>query len=191
MLYPEMFGEVLALHDKLTVCVGAAAPVPVVASVVGEGCASLVNVRVALSGPVTCGLKLTVKGALCPAGMTAGSDKPLIVNRELFVLAAVIVTFAPLALRLPEDVPVDPTNTLPIPKVAGVAVNSAVAVVPVPDAVMITDGLDPFEVIVTLPLAALAPCGVKVTLSARLCPAASVTGAEIPPSVKPAPLIPT
>ena len=37
MLYPEMLGEVLALHDRLTACVGAAVPVPVVAAVVVEG----------------------------------------------------------------------------------------------------------------------------------------------------------
>jgi hypothetical protein len=37
MLYPEIPGEVLALHDKLTVCVGAAVPVPVAAAVVEEG----------------------------------------------------------------------------------------------------------------------------------------------------------
>ena len=37
MLYPETLGELLALHDKLTVCVGAAVPVPVAAAVVVEG----------------------------------------------------------------------------------------------------------------------------------------------------------
>ena len=113
MLYPDMFGEVLASHDKLTVCVGADAPVPVAVPVVVEGGALLVNVRIALSAPVICGLKVKVNDAICPAGMMTGSDNPPIVNRELFVLAAVTVTFAPLALRLAEAVSLVPTVTLP------------------------------------------------------------------------------
>lgn len=113
MLYPEMFGELLAFHDKLTVCVGAAVPVPVADPVVVEGWALLVNVRIALSAPVICGLKVTVNDMLCPAGMSTGSAKLPTVNRELFVLAAVTVTFAPLALRLAEVVWLVPTVTLP------------------------------------------------------------------------------
>ncbi len=191
MLYPEMFCEVLEPHDKSTICAGTAIPVPVAASVVVEGWASLVNVSVALSPPVACGLKLTVNGALWPAGTTTGSDKPLTVNCALFELTAVMVTFAPLALRLPEAVPFDPTNTLPIPRVAGVAVSCAVAVVPVPEMGMTKDGSDPLEVIVTLPLEAPAACGVKVTLKARVCPAVSVSGVEIALRVKPVPLMAT
>ncbi len=113
MLYPDIFGEVLAFHDKLTVCVGAGAPAPVTVPVVVEGWALLVNVRIPLSVPVICGLKVTVNDAISPGGMMIGSDKPPIVNRELFVLAAVTVTFAPPALRLAEAVSLVPTVTLP------------------------------------------------------------------------------
>ena len=73
----------------------------------------LVNVKIALSAPAICGLNVTVNGALCPAGMMIGSDKPPIVNRELFVLAAVTVTFAPPVLRLAEAVSLVPSVTLP------------------------------------------------------------------------------
>jgi|ERR1700722_5921025 hypothetical protein len=118
-----MSGELLALHDKFTVCVGAGVPVPVAPAVVEEGWALLTNVSVALSAPVTCGLKVRVNGKLWPAVITAGSDKPLIVNRELFVLAAVTVTLAPLAFRFPEAVPLAPTATFPTARVAGVAVS--------------------------------------------------------------------
>jgi hypothetical protein len=45
---------------------------------------------------------------------------------------------------------------------------------------MTNDGLDAFEVIVTLPLAAPAVGGVKVTLNPSVCPAVRVSGAEIP-----------
>ena len=102
MLYPAMLGEVLAFHDRLTLWVGAGVPVPVDKSVVVEGCALLVNVRVALSAPATSGLKVTVNGTLCPAGIVTGRDRPPITNSELFVLAAVTVTLTPLAFRLPE-----------------------------------------------------------------------------------------
>jgi hypothetical protein len=96
--------------------------------------------------------------------MSAGIDKPLIVNRELFALAAVMVTSAPLAFRLPEAVSEVPTTTFPTPKVAGVAVNCGATVVPAPEAAMLKDGLDPFEVIVTVPLALPVVCGVNVTV---------------------------
>lgn len=186
-----MFCELLAFHDKLTVCVGAAVPFPVAVSVVVDGWALLVNVSVAVAAPVTCGLKVTVYGALCPARIVTGRDKPLTVNRELFEAAAVTVTFDPLAFRLPDAVPLVPTTTLPIPRVAGVAVSCPVAVVPVPERAIVSVGLEAFEVIETLPLALPADCGAKITLNGTLCPAVSVTGAVIPLSVNPVPLIPT
>ena len=132
-----------------------------------------------------------MKGTLFPAEMTAGNDKPLIVKRELLVLAAVTVTFATLALRLPEAVPLVPTTTLPTGKVAGVAVNCPAAIVPVPARDIDKVGLDPLDVTATLPLALPAAAGVKVTVKVALCAAASVTGVEIPLNAKPVPLIPT
>jgi len=166
-------------------------PVPVAAAVVVTGCALLVNVRVALAAPVTCGLNVKVKAALCPAVMTAGSDKPLIVKLELFELAAVTVTLAPVALRLPAAVPLAPTNTLPTARVAGVALNCPAATVAVPASEMVRLGLVPFELTVTFPLALPAAVGVKVTLKFALCPAPKVTGVESPLNAKPAPLAAT
>jgi hypothetical protein len=119
MLYPEMFGEPLAFHDKVTVCAGAATPVPLAVPVSVEGCALLVNVRVALAAPATWGLYITLKGALVPAAMVAGSERPLIVKGELLETAAVTVTLAPMALSVPDAVPLNPTNTFPAAKVAG------------------------------------------------------------------------
>jgi hypothetical protein len=123
MLYPDTFGELLALQDKLTVCTGAATPVPVAESAVDEGAALLVNVRVALAAPAACGVNVKVNGAFVPAAITAGSDKPLMVKLELLLLAAVTVTLAPLAVRDPEAVPLLPTKTLPAGRVAGDALN--------------------------------------------------------------------
>lgn len=123
------------------------------------GCALLVNVRVALAAPATCGLNVKVKAALCPAVITAGSDRPLMVKLELFELAAVTVTFAPVALRLPDAVPLAPTNTLPTAKVAGVALNCPAATVAVPASGMVRVGLVPLDVTLASPLALPADLG--------------------------------
>jgi hypothetical protein len=167
--------DVLAFHDRLTVCVDAGVPVPVTVSVVVLGCALLVNVSVALTAPATCGLKVTVNGVVWPAGMVTGSASPLTLNTELFELTAVTVTFAPVAIRLPEAVPLLPATTLPRFRVVGLTVNCPVAAVPVPDNVIVKVGLDAVEVMVTVPLA--------------LCPAPNVNGVLIPLRLKPVPEI--
>ena len=83
-----------------------------------------------------------------------------------------------------------PTVTLPKARLLGLD-PSAPGATPVPDKGMVNVGLGAFEVMVTLPLAFAADCGVKVTLKLALCPAVSVTGAVIPLTVNPVPLIPT
>jgi len=81
------------------------------------------NVRVALAAPAVTGLNVIVNGMLLPAGIVNGSGMPPTVNTELFVLAALIVTFAPLADRLPETVPLAPTATLPAASVVGMTLS--------------------------------------------------------------------
>lgn len=151
----------------------------------------LVKVSVALAAPETCGLKVTVKEVLWPAGMVTGSARPPTLNTELFELTAVTVTFAPVAVRLPDAVPLVPTTTLPRPRVVGVTVSCPGAAVPVPDSGIVSVGLDAFEAMVTLPLALAAVCGANVTVKLALCPAVNVTGAVIPVKLNPVPLIPT
>jgi hypothetical protein len=163
-----MFDDVLALHDRFTVCVGAGVPVPVSVSVVVAGWALLVKVSVPLAAPDTCGLKVTINETLCPAGMITGSERPPTVNTELFELAAVTVTFAPLAVRLPDAVPLIPTTTLPRPRVVEATVSCPAAAVPVPDSGIVNVGLDAVEVIVTLPLTLPADAGVNVTVNVAL-----------------------
>lgn len=149
------------------------------------------KVSEALTVPETCGLKVTINDALWPAGMVTGSGRPPTLNTELFELAAVTVTFAPLAVRLPDAVPLVPTTTLPRPSVVGVTVSCPGAAVPVPDSGIVSVGLDAFEVIVTSPLALAAVCGANVTVKLVLCPAVRVTGAVIPVKLNPVPPIPT
>jgi hypothetical protein len=74
---------------------------------------------------------------------------------------------------------------------AGVALSCPATVEPTPARAIAKVGFDPLDVTVTLPLALAAAAGVKVTVKLALCPALSVTGVEIPLSVKPVPLIAT
>jgi hypothetical protein len=123
--------------------------------------------------------------------IVTGSVNPLMLNAELLELAAVTVTLAPLAVKLPDAVPLFPTTTLPTGSGFGVALSVPAVEVPVPDRVMPKLGLDAFDVTVTLPLALPEFVGVNVTLKVALPPAPSDTGVEIPPKLNPAPLIAT
>lgn len=127
-------------------------PDPVRASVVVEGCPLLATVNVAFAVPDVDGLKVIENEALWPAGMVTGRVKPPMVNTELFVVAPVTVTFAPLAVSLPEALPLVPTTTLPRFRVVGLAVSCPTAVVPVPLNGTVNVGFVASDVIVTLPV---------------------------------------
>lgn len=100
-----------------------AVPVPVIAAEVVEGKAVLANVSVALADPEVCGVKLTENVALLPAGIVTGRDNPPSANRELLLLADMIVTSPPVAERVPVADALFPTVTLPRLNVAGVTAN--------------------------------------------------------------------
>jgi len=150
-----------------------------------------VNVSVALATPVTAGLKVTVKDTLWPAGMVNGSESPPTLNTELFVLAPVTVTLAPLAVKLPDAVPLLPTTTLPKSMEVGFTANCPTAEEPVPDSGIVSVGLEALDVMVTLPLALPADDGANETENVALCPAVSVTGAVMPVKPNPLPLTAT
>jgi hypothetical protein len=191
MLYPEMLEDELPAQDRFTEYTGAAVPVPVRAAVIVGVCPLLVKVKVPLAVPVAVGLKVTVNGTLWPAAIVAGRDNPLMVNTALFEVAAVTVTLAPLAVRVPDAVPLVPTTTSPRASVVGETLSCPVAAAPVPDSAMLRVGLEALEVTVTAPVALPAVVGVKVTLKVALWPEVSVTGAVMPLIVKPVPLIAT
>jgi hypothetical protein len=113
-------------------CPTAAVPVPVSVPVEVDGWALLVVVSVALADPTAVGLNVIVKETLCPAGIVTGSESPLIVNAELVTLVAETVTLAPLADRLPEAVPLEPSTTLPTASVEGEMLSCPATAVPVP-----------------------------------------------------------
>lgn len=134
-------------------------------SLVAEVWALLVKLSVAFAVPLVCGLKVTVNGTLCPAVIVIGNDKPLTLNTELFELAAVTVTFAPLTFRLADAVPLLPTTTLPTAKVPGVTISCPTVPVPVPDSAMVRFGFNAVELMVTMPLALPEDCGANTTVN--------------------------
>ena len=123
--------------------------------------------------------------------MVVGRDSPLITNWELFALAAVTVTLAPLAVRLPDPVPLVPTCTLPRLSVVGLALNVPGAEEPVPDKGMLKEGFEAFDVTVTLPLADPIEVGANLTDSVANCPADTVIGVVMPLTLNPVPLAET
>lgn len=186
-----MFWELLAFQDSETECVDAATPVQVSVSVVVEGCALLVKVNVAVTAPATVGLHVTVKLALCPAAMVCGSEKALTVNTELLVVAAVTVTVAPLAVKVPVAVPLEPTVTLPRARVAGDTLRVPAVVAPVPESGIVRVGLVAVDVIVRFPVTAPLAVGANETVKVAPFPAASVSGVVIPLTPNPDPVIAT
>lgn len=131
-----------------------------------------------------------MKEALLPAEIVTGKESPLRLNTELLIPAAVIVTSAPLAVRVPVLLPLFPTITLPKPRVVGFTVSCPTAMAaPVPESGIVTGVLSPLYAIEILPLAVPDVDGEKETLRFALCPAVSVMGAVIPLMVNSAPVI--
>src|SRR5947208_2445847 len=139
----------------------------------------------ALTAPATWGLNVTVKDALWPAGIVAGNENPPTLNTELFELTALTVTVAPLAVKLPEAVPLFPTTAMLRLMVVGWSVSCAAGVVPVPVSGIVRVGFEALESTLTLPLALVADAGVNVTVKVALCPAVSVSGVVIPLRLNP------
>ncbi len=154
----------------------AAVPEPVKASVVVGGLALLLKVSVALTVPLTTGLKVIENGMLWPAGIVAGSDSPPTLKTELLVFAAVTVTLVPVAVIVAEAVPLLPTTTLPRPRVLGVTESAPAVAVPVPDKGMDSDELDAFEPIVIVAPKVPTATGTNFALTVQVAPGASVPG---------------
>jgi hypothetical protein len=112
--------------------------------------------------------------------MVVGNEIPLIAKLELLLLAPVTVTLAPLAVRVPVEVPLDPTATLPKFNVAGLTVNWAFVDVPVPVSCATVEEGFPLLVKVSAALALPAELGLKVTVNDSLWPDGMVTGNDKP-----------
>jgi len=98
-LYPVTELDVLAFHDRPTVC-WIAAPEPEAVSVV-EPALEVKSEMFADAEPATVGVNVTVKGRLWPDARVAGKVRPPTVNAELLELAEDRTTLPPLAVTLP------------------------------------------------------------------------------------------
>lgn len=172
----------------LAVSVPCATPVPERGMVKSELLPVEVTVMFPLAAPLVVGAKIAVNEVLWPALNVSGKDKPLKLNPVPLALAAEIVRLVP-----PELVSVsvsdldEPSWTLPKARLVGFGVRVPCAT-PVPDRGMLKLGFDPFEVIVTLPLAAPLAVGEKRTVYEVLCPAFKVKGKDRPLKLNPVPL---
>src|ERR1700722_11364339 len=107
--------------------------------------------------------------------MVAGSEIPESTNSALLRVAAVTVTDAPLAIRLPPREELDPTVTLPKLRLVGDTANWPVAV-PVPERAIVSGELDAFDPPDRFPLAVPALVGAKVAVKVTLPLGVSVSG---------------
>jgi hypothetical protein len=145
-------------------CVVAATPFPLTLATVVGGEALLENVSFALVAPLDCGRKLTVKDALLPSAIVAGSDNPPSAKLELLKLAEVIVTLPDEAVSSPVAVPLLPTFTLPKLSVPGVTANlEGRKLIPVAVKGIARVAFEAFDVIDKSPLASGEVLGVNAT----------------------------
>ena len=126
------------------------------------------KVRVPLAIPDAVGPNVTVNEVLLPAAIVVGRVRPVIVKLELFVLAPLTVTLAPLAVRVPVAEALLPTTTLPRLRPVGVTASCPAATAPDPERGIVNVGLAAVEVMVTVPLAAPDEVGAKDTLKLLL-----------------------
>jgi len=168
-----MEGEMLAFHDRSTMC-WIVVPVPLAVSVVVPP--AVTNDRFVEAAPAEVGAKVTVNGRDCPDAIVTGKVRPPSVKTELLEVADDSTTLPPLALRLPLWLEVVSTFTLPKLIEVGVTLRLPTAVVPVPESATLTDGSDAFEVIDSVALSAPEAVGANVTVSAAVVPAFRVNG---------------
>jgi hypothetical protein len=144
-----------------------------------------------LTAPVDVGVNVALKVALWPAASVTGAVIPLIVKPVPLIATWEMVTLdPPVFVTVSGSELLFPTSTPPKLRMVGLDANAPGAT-PVPLTGMVRVGLEAFDVIVMLPLAAAAAVGAKLTLKLELCPAASVTGAVTPLKLNPVPVRPT
>jgi hypothetical protein len=141
-----------------------------------------------LAAPLVVGANSTVNDVLWPAVNVKGRASPLKLNPVPLAEAAEMVRLDPPELVSVSDrLELLPTWTLPKARLVGLAVNVP-GVTPVPESGMPKLGFEPFEVMLTLPLAAPLVVGAKSTVNDVLWPAVNVKGRASPLKLNPAPL---
>src|SRR5580698_7392340 len=161
MLYPDTC-DVLGFHDKLT-C--GAVPVPDKGSVAWEFEALLKSESVPENCPAAWGVKTTLTGTLCPAGITSGKVAPGNENKPLLLDADETVTGPPVAVSNACSVVFSPIITLPKARLLGPTDNwPTVEAAPAPSTGTFSVGPETNNP----PPTTAVLCGVKVTLTVTL-----------------------
>ena len=141
-----------------------------------------------LAAPLAVGVNSTAKDALCPAASVTGLKGTLKLKPvPLALTAETDMLVCPEFVNVSDKLMLLPTWTLPNERLVGVGVSVAWAT-PVAVSGMLKLEFMPFEVMLTLPLAAPLAVGAKSTVKDVLCPAASVTGLKALNKPKPVPL---
>ena len=187
MLYPTTLPDVLAFQVSVTLCWGAAVPVPLNVWVGAELVALLTQVTVDDAPPEAEGVNLRLYEAVCPEPNVNGKEIPVKANSEPLTLAPETVTGPFVAETLPEWLCVDPTTTFPKLTLDG---ETAICpgVLPVPERETESTGLNELELTVNFPEADPLVAGLKLTLNVALWPELRVTGGLIPVNEYPDPV---
>src|SRR5580658_3145779 len=186
----ELLPTWVLLNERL---VGLATRSPCVAPVPESGMLKLgfepfeVRLTFPLAAPLVVGEKSTVNDMLWPAANVRGKDRPLRLNPVPLAVAAEIVRLdPPVLVRVSLDDFEVLIGTLPKARLVGFGIKSA-CVAAVPESGMLKLGFEPFEVRLTLPLAAPLVVGENTTVNDVLWPAANVKGKDKPLKLNPVP----
>jgi hypothetical protein len=168
-LYPLTPLDVLASHDRLTVC-WIVAPEPLTVS---EAEFELLKKEMfAEALPAVVGAKVMENGTLCPDAMVTGNASPARVKAELLELADETVTLPPDAVMLPFCVWGLPTVTVPKLSDPGVTASVPLELVPLPARATDTEGFEAFELTESVALFVPVVTGENVMARLALVPAA-------------------
>ena len=146
----------------------------------------LVKVRFPLALPGTLGVKVTVNGTDCPAGIVTGSEIPDRTNSPLLLVAEETVTDEPATVRLALRAELDPSGIVPKLRLVWESESWAVAV-PVPESPMLRFESEAFETMARLPFAVPEVVGANMAVNVTLWFGVRVAGKFNPLIENPAP----
>lgn len=169
----------------------AVTPVPE-SGIFSEGFDALdVTTTLPLPLPAVVGVNTTWKVVFCPAPNVTGVVTPLKVNPvPLAAICEIVTVVPPVFVTVSRSDELLPTVTLPKLRLEGFEVRTPTET-PLAESGMPSDGLDAFDVTVTLPVAAPAAVGLNTTWKVVLCPAPTVMGVVTPFKLNPVPLMVT
>lgn len=179
---PKLRFDVLNVSSRVP-----ATPVPLKVIMSGELGALLVSETEPVTDPPTVGVKTTLNVACEPVGIVSGVPRPVIVKPAPDTVACEITTLAvPLFVKLIVCELLLPVETFPKAAVPGTA--PSCAWLPVPLKTIVNGELGALLATEMLPEALPDVVGANCAVKVALCPAAIVTPADNPFTLKPVPV---